>query len=212
MNPLSKLIAKKNTAAPITFVAQASASFTAYQSGCTTSAINTTTANLLVAVVSVYQNFPTFSDNQGNTWTQLTTYSTGQYREKIYYCLNPTVSASHTFSIGTGVTSYASMSVLAFKNVTAYQQQSGNTGTSPLSSTPFVPLNNGSLIICGLSTDHATVISASSPFTYYTIGYVGGQHISHGAAYYIQPVAASVSCTWTWNSATAGTAAVAVFN
>ena len=210
-SPMLKLVGKK-VSAPIAFLNHTSAVFTNYRSGCTTGSINTTSAKLIVASVSIYQNFPAFTDSQGNTWTQLNTYTSGQLKVKIYYCINPTVSASHTFSLGTGVTAYANLNVMSFSGGSiSYETITGSSGSSPLSSGSLTPTNNKSLIITALVTDnHTTAATASSPFSYYFTGYITGQRVAGGIGYYIQPTAASIGCTWTWTGP-AGATTLAVF-
>lgn len=81
--------------------------------GCTTSAINTTGAKLLVALDCDYLGAANynFSDSKSNSWTDLTEYSIGSQNCKFRYATNPTVGSGHTFQdIGT----FGMVAVLAF--------------------------------------------------------------------------------------------------
>ena len=107
-----------------------------------TSAQDTTGANLLVMNTSGFMAGLTISDNKGNTWTGLTAYGTNAMA-KLWYVLNPIVGTGHIFSFaGSGV--YVAMQVLAFSGVGAFHQQTGfgggisATGESPGAITPPV--------------------------------------------------------------------------
>lgn len=66
----------------------------------TSSAIDTSGANLLVAVfLDVAPGYVTFSDSKSNTWAPAETVSTGGGEEfHVVYCENGTVGSGHTFT------------------------------------------------------------------------------------------------------------------
>jgi hypothetical protein len=70
----------------------------------TTAGINTTGATLLVAAVArLHGASASLSDSKGNAWLALTTRDNASaYSVTLYYVLNPTVGASHTFSTNVG--------------------------------------------------------------------------------------------------------------
>jgi len=99
--------------------------------GCTTSAINTTGASLLVGLDCNYTAGPGFSytDSKSNTWTPLSTYTStaGNEQCRLLYATNPTVGSGHTVH-NTGSGSYAAVALLDFAGA--------NT------STPFVAMSD----------------------------------------------------------------------
>ena len=65
----------------------------------TTSAIDTTGATLLVALIVTDTGGGTMSDSKGNTWTALTAHSGGTtVTGQLFYVSNPTVGSGHTFT------------------------------------------------------------------------------------------------------------------
>jgi len=206
-SPMFKLVAKRQSSPPagISFVSQVSAS---NASAATTSGINTTGVNLIVIAVASYSILPTISDSYSNTWTQLTsTISSNSVRVRLYYCLNPTVGSGHTFSFLSSNT-YTAINVLTFSGATGYDTESTANGNSPLGPS-VTPANNNSLIISVMGNLNASSVTVSGSFTKYDVPYVYGVNVSCYAAYYIQPTAASISCTWTFTSP--GATSVAVF-
>lgn len=108
--------------------------------GCTTSAINTSGASLLVALDCSYLSGYTFSDSKSNTWTALTEYNSDNATCKIRYATNPTVGSGHTFQdVGT----FGAVMVLAFASADTSSPYvaSSDTGLSATtcSSTPCPP-------------------------------------------------------------------------
>ena len=70
----------------------------------TTAPINTVGAGLIVVAVAYEtNNFIGLTDSLANTWTPLTIQNDGTFFCRLYYCLNPTTGAAHTFS---GANSY----------------------------------------------------------------------------------------------------------
>lgn len=98
--------------------------------GGTSSAINSTGADLVIAAASYYNTSPTVTDSAGNTWTYATIRSGGIYRTRIAYCLAPTTSASHTIT-WSGSSSYPSIAFAAFSGVDSYDQESGSVERVP---------------------------------------------------------------------------------
>src|ERR1035437_3908742 len=148
--------------APITLVSHTQISGA---TGGTTSGINTLGASLIVLNAAfLSSSTPTPTDSLGNTWTALTpqTYSATQYNQ-LFYCLNPSVGASHTFST-TGTTS--ALEVAAFSNVLGFDVQNGNQGIAdPISTGSVSPTNNFSLVVSGINFGVAGSTSIDTGFT-----------------------------------------------
>ncbi len=69
----------------------------------TTSAVDTTGADLLVAAVAYFDGAGTVTDSKGNTWTGLTPATPGSGRAcRLLYCVPTSVGGGHTFSTPSG--------------------------------------------------------------------------------------------------------------
>lgn len=119
----------------------------------TTTAMSTVGANLIVIAIGWYSvTSPSISDNQGNTWTALTTSNiASDVGCKLYYCVNPTTSASHTFTFGPS-SIYGGLIVAAFsgvKTTSPFDQQNGATGTAitGLATNSVTPSEDNELVI-----------------------------------------------------------------
>jgi hypothetical protein len=194
-------------AAGFAFVASAVAKYSSGSSGCTTSAINTSGADLIVIAITGYTGgTATVTDSKGNTWTARTKYvdNATNASTRLYYCANPTVGSGHTFTLS-GNDVYGRINVAAFSggHASPYdtetgrdQPGAGGVGTSGA----VTPSVNGSLLIATHASLSANVDFNTSPaFTEldnHTA--VGGQSYSTGFAYYIQPTAGSINSGWSW--------------
>lgn len=170
------------------------------QNGGSTSAIDTTGANLIVLTVPYYPllgGTPTVSDSKGNSWTALTLQA-NQGAVRLYYCVSPIVGSGHTFT-ATGTDIYATIDVLAFSGASAspYDQESGSAFDSPGSITPP---QDGCLLVTASSNNGGTT-SVDSGFTGFTHDFTPGSHMGGGIAYLIQSAAAAVNPTWTGSNA-----------
>jgi hypothetical protein len=165
----------------------------------TTSAIDTTGADLLVAVVSDGAS-PSISDSKGNTWIGLTEQNqfTINYG-RLFYCQGGTVGSGHTFT-GSG-----SISVLAFsgsasspfdvENGTAASGQFINPGS-------ITPSQANDILIAAVTTHtQATLISLAIDQGY-TLGSIiqgaGGGPRGAALAYFIQTTAAAKNPQFNW--------------
>lgn len=168
----------------------------------TTAAINTTGANFCVAVASYYTNSAdTVSDSKSNTWTELTRYTNAAFqRVVIWYAKNPTVGSGHTFTLGSGASTFPAIAAACFSGVdtsSPFDQENGSANTKTPGS--VTPTQNNELIITGISTltGAGTTPTVDSGFT------VTGAHANsasnytgYGLAYKIQTTAAAVNPTW----------------
>ncbi len=186
----------------------------------TSSAINTTGANLIVVSIADYgvATAAVLSDSQGNTWTGLTARSTSGARVKIYYCYNPTTSASHTFTAtGTGI--YVALSALAFSgsDATPFDVENGTTGasgTSKATGSVSPSLDNELIITSGgwSNAGQPTSLSINSGFTISQQAVnVSGTAFGLGTAYLIQTTKGAVNPTWSWGSTSEHAFEIATF-
>jgi len=173
--------------------------------GGTTGAVNTTGANLIVIAATDSNGAPpTVTDNQSNTYTSITTKADGSTQQiNLWYCLNPTVNASHTFTVSG---SFPSLTAAAFSGVKASGalDQHNNTGNTAASTTvqpgSITPTSDNSLVITAagiagaagatLSVNNSLSITDQKPFT-------AGTNYGTGLAWIVQGAAAAINPTWT---------------
>ncbi len=191
--------------APIDLISSVSAMPGA--SGGTTAPINTTGASLLVLALSTFVTGSTPTDSKGNTYIPLTLFGTAQ----LFYCIGGVVGAGHTFSTDS---QFPLIVAMAFSGVGSYHTQNGQGSGNPSQPGPVVPTVNGSLIVTaiggGLSGASPTV---DSGFTLTgASAYSGGVVVMGGAAYLVQPTAASVNPTWSSAGSATKTIAIADFS
>lgn len=173
--------------------------------GGTSTAINTTGATLLVFHVARFGGNTTSSapsDSAGNTWTALTVHTegtggSGTY-SKIWYVLNPTTNASHTFTY-TSTGAGCIFQVSAFSGVAGFDVEGGaiNVGGNSVQIGASFPSYNNSLIlscIADISSSH----SIDSSFTITDSAASAGGNYGGGMAYLIQSgTTSSINPTWT---------------
>ena len=172
--------------------------------------VATTGAKLIVVTASWLLNLgtPTLSDNQGNTWTGLTERAiSGGVKVRCFYCINPTVNASHVFTLGGASVTYPSICVSAFNgDAFFYGSETGATVTSaattgqPGSLTPSL---NGALLVTGKTV---SVAGSNTINSGYTIGaqqtFVNAAAAGSTLGYLVQTTAAAVNPTWTGPNST----------
>jgi len=177
----------------------------------TSAPINTNGCNLLVVTVSA-AGATTLTDSAGNTWTAGTATSNGSNRVQIYYCYNPTTSASHTFTV-TGSLTYPTISYYACANYNGATptQAAGGIAFSALSVQPgsLTPAQNGALLVAALNQGVTTAqtISIDSGFASDFANYVSGISVGGGSGYLLQSSAAAVNPTMSWPTTTGNAAA-----
>lgn len=139
--------------------------------GGTTPAINTTGATLII-LSTTYSSSATVSDSKGNTWTGLTTKTTGGgATAQLFYCLSPTTDSAHTFTIS-GVVGAIIATAFSSATAPAFDVQQGGVvsgatfGTVAMfGSFTLTPTNANSLVFAANATATAggfvTYVAAS---------------------------------------------------
>lgn len=165
----------------------------------TTAGIDTTGANLLVAVIA--GEATSITDSRGNVWLALTQVVRAQdNRGQIFYCFNPIVGTGHTFS---SVTNTRAVSVAAFSGSASspFDKEQNTIGNgSPDSGGSVTPTNDNSLIISALPNGGTTnTFSVNSGFTIAS-SIDGVSNVRYGAAlaYLIQGTKAAINSEWTF--------------
>lgn len=189
-------------------------------SGGTTPAFNSTGANC-IAVYLAYGGSPTVTDNQGNTYTAETV-RTNTVSGRWYYCLNATVNAGHTVTIGGGstVSSCVVYALAGVATTAAYSSPGGTdiaSGTAASFGAAFTPPENNCIILmgAGLTTATITGVTGANGWTVdqWTSG-VGGTNYGSLVGYKIQTTATQVPISQqfaTWTNNAAGVCTPAIF-
>jgi hypothetical protein len=187
----------------------------------TTSAINTTGANLIVIGVSANTVPATFSDSKGNTWTVAGGYQNnsinGNY-SVLYYCYNPAAGSGHIFSTTSG--GYPSIFVEAWSGAAASPLDQtngtqGNTSYTTFQPGSITPTRNDELIVTMTSIAVTNGNAASSINDGFTISdslaFSSGNYWGGAMAYLVQTTAAAVDPAWTYNGSVFAVANIASF-
>src|ERR1035437_1136206 len=166
----------------------------------TTSAVNMTGATLLVFIASGETPVGTFtvSDSTGaNTWTPLAMLTSADAGNdlQMFYAVNPTVSATQTFTLALGSGHFPTIMVLGFSgtSTTASVFDAQNSHTTLAATTTAAPGSITPAVIgevfvtAAMNNDGAITPSINSGFTI-TDSEVSGSDEVGGAAYSISPV------------------------
>ena len=172
----------------------------------TTGAVDSTGADLIVIVDNAYQLAPTTpTDSQSNTWTKATEQiATNDYDTVIWFCQNPTTSATHTFTRNE-TNSYGSIHVYLFSGSASSPLDQTNgvqgSGSSPQGPGSVTPTEDDELLITNIvwSATNIASISADNGFTVQEeTNYSGGNNFEGASAYLIQGTAATVDMDWSF--------------
>lgn len=186
---------------PFALVAHTTVGGNAQPGGVTTPAINTTGANLIIALIA-YLDLPSppVSDSNGNTWTLITSSTTLGATTAVYYCLNPVVGAGHTFHTG-GLNTFTGISIMAFSGAKSVSALDAHNSSGTNTTGSITPSQNNELIVMG-----AGVFSGSTP-TGISIGVivdidppVPGRDFANATAYQVQTAATPANATFSFSS------------
>jgi hypothetical protein len=173
----------------------------------TTTGVNTSGATLIVLYVGTFtQPTATPTDSKSNTWTAVAAErSTGSPTtyERWWYCENPSVGASHTFSHIVsngrpviGMLAFSGMVSPSFDQENWLATSSSTTGqTGSLS-----PADGSGLALAGVVSAYAGPSSINSSFT--TADLLGNGYGVNGigTAYLISPGTGALNPTWTMDA------------
>jgi hypothetical protein len=191
----------------INLVAHASA-VSANAISVTTTPLNTIRADFIVVAASSVANNGTVTDSNSNTWTALTQYGiSGQGAGmRLFYCDNPIVSSTQTFTFSAATTGYPAVAVAAWSGVAAspFDAQNGSTavsGPGTRQTGSITPSANGALLISAIGQSSTSADTIDSSFTVIEHqNYLGGGGLAGfgiSLAYLIQGTAAPVNPAWT---------------
>jgi hypothetical protein len=168
--------------------------------GFTTSAIDTTGANLIVVNVSDNDGTSTLADSKSNTWTLAAGPTTVQSCSRLYFCAaTPTVGTGHTFTSGA---QYASLYILAYSGAASSPLDQHAFASQAVAGTinpgSITPTENDELVISGMSDQDGSNPSAiDGGFTIDLRTHIaGGAHFGGGIAHLVQTTAAATNPQW----------------
>ncbi|MGH7996171.1 MAG: hypothetical protein ACREFX_07455, partial [Opitutaceae bacterium] len=176
----------------------------------TTAAIDTTGATLLVAIGGAYAGTVEYgmSDSAGNTW-EMAVSENATLWSVIFYCINPTTSAEHTFSFGP--VGYPGLSVAAFSGFPTISLDQTNSGSGAGASTvqpgSVTPTTDGQLIVTGYTDGSAAVPAIDDSFDVATYIEHGGSNESACIGYLDQATGSPLNPTWSGGQCYAATIA-----
>jgi hypothetical protein len=178
------------------------------------SAIDTTGASLLVAAVSWYPGgfITSLTDSEGNTWTPLTEYAAGDGAVRLYYVINPSTSATHTFSVS-GTNCYPALAVASFIRTAAFDDENGAASASATTRNTgsVTPAGDNELFVTGLAFNDTSLAGDATINSGFTVAESQSDAVglAVGIAYKIQTTGGAENPTWT-SPAAAGRMAAAI--
>jgi hypothetical protein len=194
------------TASGPALVAEVGAGAASGGDGFTTGSINTTGANLIVAVKVWYgATEPALSDSNTNSYTAAGAAQSdlpGDRKVRHYYVYGGTVGSGHTFTLG-GTAHYGSLAVMAFSGMASspVDQNNGDEETSwtTLPSGSITPTQANTVSVTGLMYDSGS--GAVTEPTGYTAGpevaVSSGAHVGVSAAWKILSATTTINPDWT---------------
>ncbi len=171
----------------------------------TTTAIDTTGADLLAVVLAWYQAVadPTLVDSASNSWTGRTKYRSTNRSVQVLYVQAPTTSATHTFTASTGgAGEYPTICISAWSGsvATPYEAENGATTSSATSlATGSASPTTTDLFITGCAQGGTSgSLTLSAGFTA-TETFIGTSFAVEGGMGYATSASAQ-SATWNFAS------------
>lgn len=165
--------------------------------GVSTTAINTTGANLIVVVLaSSFNAGEAITDSVGNTFIVADTRTSSLFTETIYYCYNPITSATYTVSSGAIANTFPAIVVTAFSGSASSPLDQVTGGTTNVAG-PITPTLANELIITGYTSNTTITPAATGIATVISRAMVSAFAIAVGLGYTIQTTATAVTATWT---------------
>lgn len=176
----------------------------------TTSAIDSTGADLLILGVADFYGSPSLtshvSDSKGNTYVKIGETDTSGYSVSIFACFNPIVGAGHTATYSTGGATYPSAHLSAWSGAISIPGRYIGAGSASATSQQpgsLTPISDNHCILSYLFNGAVQTYSINGGFTKMTgVAYNAGVSVGLEAAYLIQTTAAAANPTWSCGSAT----------
>jgi hypothetical protein len=214
----TNLFKPASTTSSFTYINGASKVVGSGVNSATTTAFSTLTAKIIVIVTNHRLTIsPTISDSKSNTWT-LVRSQTNSSAVDIYYCVNPTTDANHTFTVDGGSGSshdFNNIFVGAWtgsSTITLDQQNGNQTAGTSGTANSITPTVNNELVIAALTCFIGTSITINSSYNVVDVTRsFGSGNYGSGMAYIIQTTAAATNPTWSWTTSANYAAAICSF-
>lgn len=172
----------------------------------TTSAVNTSTADLIIINVGWYSGISAVlvvTDSKGNLYTPLTAHTNASdVVDQLFYCPQPTVGSGHTFTATGGGAIYPGINVLAVSGsaVAPFGAESaGGTATAASTIQPgsLTPGADNALMVTGVGWDGDSAgVSVNQSFVANTLPFAVTFNEGASLAYLVLAVAAAKNPTW----------------
>lgn len=170
----------------------------------TTTAMSTTGADLLIAIISNAQaaGQAVFTDSASNAWTATTRrVQSGSGAIQVFYVQAPSTSASHTLTIGALAGNLASVCFIAVAGSVASPFDT-EAGASAATTGSITTAAANELVVAGYQDATASAIGANSPgLILASIAVIGGNRFAMAAMLTIRATASAGSLTFTPNGA-----------
>ncbi len=174
----------------------------------TTSGINTSGANLLVVLASVFTSgTPTVTDSVGgnsNSWTSRTLYTNAAgVSLQLFYCTPTHVGSGHTFTV-TATGAFPAIGVQAWSGAAAsspYDTENGHSETGVANSIQpgsVTPGQDDELLVSGLGVNSNDALTPDSGFTVSDQIPKGGAGVGGAMAYLVETTATAKNPTWSF--------------
>jgi len=172
----------------------------------TSTGITTTGSNILTVQVGDFQGAAagTLTDSKGNTWTSIASYNDGAViRVTSWYCKNPTVGTSHTFTYTSSGICYPAIFVQGWNNASLTAPLDQQTGRGVAAATSgsagsITPSANNCLVINFANVWTGTTPSTAGYTTLDTSTFVANTNFTCIASYVIQTTATATNPTTSW--------------
>lgn len=180
--------------------------------------MDTTGASFIVVVASFSVTQPSIVDNKGNTYVSVGVHAGGFAAGHEVFVVQgtPVVGTNHIFTAGAGFA--MNICVAAFTGVSpTFEDDASATSASAsaLNTGSLTPLQNGSLLIAGWSTNNNTGAADAAIDNGFQIlenePAVASSRVGCALAYLVQPTAAAINPQWSQPGASAVAASVSSF-
>lgn len=173
---------------------------------------DTTGAKLIIAAMSFFAGTPAVTDNKGNTYQPLTSHvdASTDYFARLFYCIAPSVGASHALTGTASGGGFIVLSAAAFSlssGTPTFDSENGtnhdSSNVTTLAGGTLAPSVNNQLLVAAVTWNlpggSPRTVSINSGFTITDQSQQGSNNLFGGLAYLIQTTGGSVSPTWTFS-------------
>lgn len=173
---------------------------------------NSTGAKLIIGAMSYFSGTAVVSDNKGNTYTGLTAHHNvdSTYFTKLFYCISPSVGASHALTGTASGGGFIVLNAYAFaisSGTPVFDSENGTnhdgSNVTTLAVGSLTPSGSSNLFVAVAtwsSPGSTPVVSIDSSFNTPTQSQQGTNNLFGGFSYLIATGSGAVNATWTFNN------------